>query len=134
MDFSKVKLVVTDMDGTLLNSKSEVSDRFFKVFNQLKKKNIHFIAASGRQHESIVDRLAAIKYDITIVAENGGFAKQGDTELFSTTLPISGDFRGTFARKLQPVRSFPLNRLLKPSSGFQSSACNADIHERLRTA
>ena len=30
MDFSKVKLVVTDMDGTLLNSKGEVSKRFFR--------------------------------------------------------------------------------------------------------
>ncbi|MDP3313632.1 Cof-type HAD-IIB family hydrolase [Lutibacter sp.] len=86
MDFSKVKLVVTDMDGTLLNSKSEVSDRFFTIFNQLKCQNIQFIAASGRQYHSIVDRLYPIKNDITIIAENGGMVKQGEIELFSTTL------------------------------------------------
>lgn len=86
MDFSKIKLIVTDMDGTLLNSKSEVSDRFFQIFNQLKKHHIHFIAASGRQYYSIIDKLGSIKNDITIIAENGGIVKQGDTELFLTNL------------------------------------------------
>ena len=86
MDFSNVKLVVTDMDGTLLNSKSNVSTEFFSLFDQLKAKNIHFIAASGRQYHSIVDRLESIKNDITIIAENGGIAKQGSKELFSIHL------------------------------------------------
>ncbi len=87
MDFSKVKLVVTDMDGTLLNSKSEVSDRFFKVYQQLKKNNIRFVASSGRQYYSIVDRFEDIKDEITIVAENGAFAMHGDEELFTSELP-----------------------------------------------
>ncbi|MBL4724215.1 MAG: HAD-IIB family hydrolase, partial [Lutibacter sp.] len=81
MDFSKVKLVVTDMDGTLLNSKSEVSKEFFKLYKQLKKYNIKFIAASGRQYYSIVDRFESIKNEITIVAENGAFAMHGNKEL-----------------------------------------------------
>lgn len=86
MDFSKVKLVVTDMDGTLLNSKHEVSSNFFALFNELKKKDIHFIAASGRQYHSIAHKLNSIKNDITIIAENGAFAMQGNNELFSTGL------------------------------------------------
>ena len=87
MDFSKVRLVVTDMDGTLLNSKSEVSDDFFKLYNQLKKINIKFIAASGRQYFSIVDRFESIKHEITIVAENGAFTMHGNKELFTLELP-----------------------------------------------
>lgn len=86
MDFSKVKLVVTDMDGTLLNSKSQVNPLFFELFEKLKEKNIHFIAASGRQYHSIVDRFETIKNEITIIAENGGVAKRGDIELFSVHL------------------------------------------------
>ncbi len=87
MDFSKVKLVVTDMDGTLLNSKSEVSANFFHLYKKLKNHNIEFIAASGRQYFSIVDRFVSIKDEITIVAENGAFAMHGDTELFTLELP-----------------------------------------------
>ncbi|MGB5264204.1 MAG: Cof-type HAD-IIB family hydrolase, partial [Lutimonas sp.] len=33
MSLSKVKLVVSDMDGTLLNGKGEVSERFFELFS-----------------------------------------------------------------------------------------------------
>lgn len=88
MDFSKVKLVVTDMDGTLLNSQSKVSDQFLAYYKQLKKLNIQFIAASGRQYFSIIDRFdKSIQNEITIVAENGAFAKHGNEELFTTSIP-----------------------------------------------
>ena len=46
MNLSKVKLVVSDMDGTLLNSKGEVSDLFFSLFGQLKEQNIIFCDTS----------------------------------------------------------------------------------------
>lgn len=88
MDFSKVKLVVTDMDGTLLNSNHEVSDRFFEIHKALKEKNIHFAAASGRQYHSVISKLQTLKEDITIIAENGAFGMQGDEELFTYDLPI----------------------------------------------
>lgn len=78
MDFSKVKLVVTDMDGTLLNEKGEVSNRFFNQFKELKKRNIHFVAASGRQHQSILQKLHSIKNDISIIAENGGIMQHNN--------------------------------------------------------
>ena len=86
IDFSKVKLVVSDMDGTLLNSKGQVSSQFFDLFNQLKKQNIHFCAASGRQHNSIVSKLETIKDDIYVIAENGGVAKKGNKVLLSNFL------------------------------------------------
>jgi Cof subfamily protein (haloacid dehalogenase superfamily) len=89
MDFSKVKLVVTDMDGTLLNSKHEVSDRFFEIHKALKERNIHFSAASGRQYHSIISKLLPLKKDITIIAENGAFAMQDEEELFTYDLPIA---------------------------------------------
>lgn len=72
MNISKVKLVVSDMDGTLLNPDGQVSERFFKLFSALKKRDIHFVAASGRQHQSILHKLDAIKDEISIIAENGG--------------------------------------------------------------
>jgi hypothetical protein len=86
MDLSKVKLVVSDMDGTLLNSKGEVSSRFFKVFNELQKHQVHFTAASGRQYNSIAHKLDAIKNEIFIIAENGGITKKGEETLLINTL------------------------------------------------
>lgn len=86
MNFSNVKLVVSDMDGTLLNPKSEVSPRFFNLFNELKKHNIHFVAASGRQYQSILEKLDIIKDDISIIAENGGMMKHNNEEHVLLTL------------------------------------------------
>ena len=79
-------MVVTDMDGTLLNSKSEVSEQFFQLYTALKSHKIHFVAASGRQYSSIQDKLRAISDEITIVAENGSYIKQGKRELGSILL------------------------------------------------
>ena len=77
MDLSRVKLVVSDMDGTLLNEKNEVSTRFFEQFKELQKRNIHFAAASGRQYQSILSKLDCIKNDISIIGENGGWRESG---------------------------------------------------------
>ncbi|GAA0763199.1 HAD family hydrolase [Psychroflexus lacisalsi] len=71
MDFSKIKLVVSDMDGTLLNSEHQVSSLFLSQFDQLKRNDIHFVAASGRQFQSILEKLSSIKEDISVIAENG---------------------------------------------------------------
>ncbi len=86
MDLSKIKMVVSDMDGTLLNSNHEVSNRFFELHKELKKNQILFVAASGRQYNSIIDKLNAIKDDIIVIAENGGYVMQNDKELLSTPL------------------------------------------------
>ncbi|MGO4911912.1 HAD family hydrolase [Leeuwenhoekiella sp. W20_SRS_FM14] len=72
MDLSQVKLVVSDMDGTLLNDQGAVSSLFFEQFEQLKKHNVQFVAASGRQYYSMIHKLEPIKDEITIIAENGG--------------------------------------------------------------
>ena len=86
MNLSKVKLVVSDMDGTLLNSNNKVSNQFFKIFAKLQEQNIHFCAASGRQYNSIVDKLAPIKNDIFVIAENGAIAKRNNDVLLLTSL------------------------------------------------
>lgn len=81
MNLSQIKLVVTDMDGTLLNSEGKVSTTFLTLFEELKSLNLTFVAASGRQYHSIIDKLHMIKDDIVIIAENGGITKQRDVTL-----------------------------------------------------
>ncbi|MBC7000638.1 HAD family hydrolase [Cytophaga sp. FL35] len=103
MDLSSIKMVVTDMDGTLLNSNHEVSKEFFRLFEQLKERGIIFVAASGRQYHSIIDKLYPIKDDIIVIAENGGFAKQKDEVLVST--PLSQDSKQEVLKILESVEN-----------------------------
>ncbi len=86
MDFSKVRMVVIDMDGTLLNSKGQISDTFFNLYSELKKFNIKFVAASGRPYDSITNKIGFLKDEITIVSENGAYAKHKHQELLLTNL------------------------------------------------
>lgn len=102
MNLSEVKLVVTDMDGTLLNNNSEVSNRFFKQFEELKKRNIHFVAASGRQYQSISQKLDSIKNDISIIAENGGLMQHNNET--NVLLKLSLD---QVAKTIETLRKTP---------------------------
>ena len=70
----------------LLNPNHEVSNRFFEIFQKLKNRNIRFVAASGRQYDSIVQKLNPIRNDIIVIAENGALVKEQEKELLVTPL------------------------------------------------
>ncbi len=103
MDLTGIKLVVTDMDGTLLNSNHEVSPLFFELFSQLRERGILFVAASGRQYNNILDKLHSIKDDIIIIAENGGFAMQNEREIVST--PLGRDQKSSILSVLNGIEN-----------------------------
>ncbi|WP_031428011.1 Cof-type HAD-IIB family hydrolase [Flavimarina sp. Hel_I_48] len=86
MDLAQVRLVVSDMDGTLLNKDGKVSDRFFSLYEELLDLDVHFIAASGRQYFSIIDKLEPIKDGITVIAENGGISQRKNEVLLTMSL------------------------------------------------
>src|SRR6056297_937664 len=81
MDYSKIKLVVSDMDGTLLNSKHEVSPQFIEILKELKELDIKFAVASGRQYYSLRERMDAIKDELIYIAENGAIVMHNEKEL-----------------------------------------------------
>ncbi len=81
-----IKLIVTDMDGTFLNSKYEISPEFPAVYEELKKRNILFVPASGRQMAGITQYFKNIESEIGFIAENGGYVIYKDQELFADRL------------------------------------------------
>jgi len=86
MNLGNVKLVVTDMDGTLLNPNHEVSPLFFDLFKKLKKHNVVFVVATGRPLYGVLKKLKTIVDDIIIVAENGGLVFNKNKILLSTPI------------------------------------------------
>jgi hydroxymethylpyrimidine pyrophosphatase-like HAD family hydrolase len=78
---SDIKLVATDMDGTLLNSKHELSDSFLPVFRKLKDQGIIFVAASGRQYYNLLKTLDEVKDEVIFAAENGSYVVYQDEEI-----------------------------------------------------
>ncbi len=72
-DLSKIRFVVTDMDGTLLNSRYELPEDIFPAFSKMQTKGILFAAASGRQYYNLLNRFEAIKDKMIFIAENGSY-------------------------------------------------------------
>lgn len=72
----KFKLVVTDMDGTLLNSEGQVSDENREVLEKLQNKGVHIAVATGRIYTSarIFARYLGIK--TPIIACNGAIVRE----------------------------------------------------------
>lgn len=69
-----IKAIICDMDGTLLNNASQLSEKTIKMMKQFQAKGIRLILASGRNYLSMVPfarELAMDQYDGYLVEING---------------------------------------------------------------
>ncbi|MBN6206464.1 HAD family phosphatase [Ralstonia pickettii] len=82
------KVVVLDMDGTLLNGKNEVSQVNKETIMELKEQGIQFILASGRPYDSIVPYAVELDLDLPIISANGALVKSvtNDEVIYSSIL------------------------------------------------
>lgn len=69
------KLVVTDMDGTFLNSKEEISEENLKIVKELNKRGILFSIATGRLDTMIKPYLRQIGNNNPIISCNGALVR-----------------------------------------------------------
>lgn len=84
-----IKLIISDIDGTLVNSNKELPEQFWDVADLMRQKNIRFCAASGRQVQSLEKLFAPIAYEMGFVSDNGAFVKYKNEELFENTMDFS---------------------------------------------
>lgn len=77
-----IKLIVTDMDGTLLNDQHELHPDFWKIEKELSEKGILFAIASGRQFYNLEAKFERIKDRIMFFAENGTYVSYKGKELY----------------------------------------------------
>lgn len=81
-----IKLIVCDMDGTLLNDNKELPENFWQIEEKLHNKNIRFVIASGRQYFNLVDVFERIKDRCYILAENGAIVMLGEKSLYTNPI------------------------------------------------
>lgn len=75
-----IKLFASDMDKTFLTSDSKIPKDFAKTLNAIKKKDLHFILASGRALYNMKDKMKGYLDDLDFVSDNGAFVSiQGET-------------------------------------------------------
>ena len=84
-----IKLIASDMDGTLLDSKKRLPVGFFDTIMKLKEKGILFAVASGRQYAALRRDLEELVPHILFICENGALVMQRDEQLLIDPMDAS---------------------------------------------
>ncbi len=72
-----IKLIVADLDGTLLDSRKRFSPDLFTVIRALREREIVFAPASGRQYYNLREMFAPIADELSYISENGAMVCNG---------------------------------------------------------
>lgn len=78
-----IKLILSDMDGTLLDENGQLPAEFDEVMGQLLERGVQFAPASGRQYYSLLKTFQKYEDQFIFVSDNGTIVRQHGKELFS---------------------------------------------------
>lgn len=80
-----IKLVISDLDGTLLDGKSKFPPEFWPLLEQMRQRGVLFAPASGRQYANLLGHFGPSK-DMPFIAENGAYVVQNEQTISLTEL------------------------------------------------
>ena len=66
-----IRLIASDMDGTLLDGNGQVPPETFDLIRALRSRGVHFAASSGRRYDRLCEFFAPVKDQMDFVASNG---------------------------------------------------------------
>jgi len=81
-----IRLVVTDMDGTLLDGAGRIPEDLWPLLAELRRRGVLFSPASGRQYATLARQFADAGDGMVFVAENGTYVVRDGVELGSDPL------------------------------------------------
>ena len=82
-----IKLIATDMDGTLLDDNKQLPKNFDNVVRRLFDKNIRFVISSGRSYCTLKDQFSDYLDDMTFICDNGAYVVDKGKLLSVSVLP-----------------------------------------------
>jgi Cof subfamily protein (haloacid dehalogenase superfamily) len=81
-----IRLVVTDMDGTLLDGTGRIPGGLWPLLTELRRRGVLFSPASGRQYATLARQFTEAADGMVFVAENGTYVVRDGVELSSDPL------------------------------------------------
>ncbi len=82
-----VRLIATDVDGTLLDNAKRVPAQFDALVRELEQRSIPFVIASGRQYYNLLKTFPGSADRLYFICENGAVVFRGRELLFDCPLP-----------------------------------------------
>ena len=118
-----IKLIASDLDGTLVNDKKEFAPDFFDILKRLQKFGIKFCVASGRSTYALKKVFSKCRDDIYYISDNGGYISGRDIE--ETLLPLS------LQTAKDTVKNMSAEELGGMSEKQARKAVSADLQEQM---
>lgn len=78
---NKIKLVVFDVDGTLVDDNKKIKGKTVSVIHKLQKKGINVSLATGKTYPSIENLLKILNIKIPMILANGAIIQQPNREM-----------------------------------------------------
>jgi Cof subfamily protein (haloacid dehalogenase superfamily) len=79
---SSVRLIAIDIDGTLLDSNFQVSERNLATLRRANSLGVEIALATGRRHTFALPVARALGFDLTLISSNGAVTRTSNGELF----------------------------------------------------
>ncbi len=98
-----IKLIFSDMDGTLLTSENKLPEGFDETMAELKKRGVIFCPASGRQYFSLLKSFEKYVDEFLFLAENGTLVMHREIEIFSS--PIDRNAVDKIMEVTEPIKN-----------------------------
>lgn len=124
-DMSKqqdIKLMISDLDGTLLNSAGELPIEIFDLIPALRKAGVYFAIATGRQYSNIRALFGPVAQELIYITQNGSFVKTPTQDDFypldKALLKEMLDVANTLSEVYPILFSNDIGYVLKPDGRF----------------
>lgn len=97
-----IKIIFSDMDGTLLDEHGNVPAGFDEIVTELEKRGVMFAPASGRQYYSLEDSFMKYKDRFLFLAENGTVVTYKGEKIF--TCPMDKQLAQQVLKTAEPLK------------------------------
>ena len=105
----KIKLIASDLDGTLLNKNKEITPRLYQALEQINAQGIYFVPATGRPFSTVPSAIKALPFLRYVITSNGAAiydALQKKNIIENPLLPEAVDAVLPIAKRLPVITEY----------------------------
>ena len=119
-----IKLIASDMDGTLLNHNHKIPKENVKLINFAKNQGIEFVVATGRAYYEALPALNEENISCDVISFNGGIVYDKNGNIISITPMIPKDLYYT----IEILKSFDISYQLYTKNTIYTRSIETDIN------
>lgn len=122
-----IKLIVFDVDGTLLNDEGKIGVETITLVRQLKKAGVRFTFASGRAHSAIAKFTEELNLHVPVISLDGALIKSSkdNTVVYKSYLR-----RSTVEKCLRLSEKYSVNMVLCHADAIYYTEKNSVVPDR----